>query len=378
VAGAAVFHDNASVHQWVLGVVALSYLAAAVGWLRTARSAIERGRGLEHQGRPAEQWRTLAAKDAVGSLLFFGLAAVTGVEAAQGPMTVADLLLLIGAGPTTLSLVLGRRFERLSTQVEALEDLAYRRATHAAQRDVFADRFAERLSSAEVSGVPGVTVRSLYEPVEGALGGDFLGVQAVGARLDVVVGDVTGHGFDAAIDAMRLKDLLLAELKAGQSPARAMVVADAFLSSETVSESFATVFVAQYQSGVLVYANAGHPPALIVGDEGERLLPPTGPLLGVTGAPDFGQAEVFLAVGQRLVAFTDGLVEAYGPAGGLDASHIASIVRSGGIERLHAAICTARHDPVRDDIAVVEVRRLPDAEPSVGATVDHPEDRTRD
>ncbi len=377
-AGAARFHDNAGVHQWVLSVVALTYLAAAVGWLRTARSAIERARGLEHQGRPAEQWRTLAAKDAVGSLLFFGLAAVTGVEAAQGPMTAADLLLLIGAGPTTLSLALGRRFERLSTQVEALEDLAHRRTMHAAQRDVFADRFAERLSSADVSGVPGVAVRSLYEPVEGALGGDFVGVQTVAGRLDVVVGDVTGHGFDAAIDAMRLKDLLLAELKADQSPARALMVADAFLSSDTVSESFATAFVAQYQSGVVVYANAGHPPALIVGDEVERLLPPTGPLLGVTGTPEFDQAEVLLAVGHRLVAFTDGLIEAYGPAGGLNASDIASVIRSGGIESLHAAICTARHDPVRDDIAVVEVRRLRTPQPSGGAKADPSEDRTKD
>ena len=72
-------------HRWLLSVVALAYVAAAVEWLRTARAALQRARGLEHQGRPAEQWRTLAAKDAVGSLLFFGLASVTGVEAAQGP-----------------------------------------------------------------------------------------------------------------------------------------------------------------------------------------------------------------------------------------------------------------------------------------------------
>ena len=271
------------VHHWLLSGVALTYLAAAVGWLRTARAALQRARGLEHQGRPAEQWRTLAAKDGVGSLLFFGLALVTGVEAAQGPLTAADLFLVLGIGPTAMSLGLGRRFERLSAQVEAIEDLAHRRAVHAAQRDVFADRFAERLAGAEVSSVPGVALRSLYQPVEGALGGDFVGVEAVDGRLDVVIGDVTGHGFDAALDAMRLKDLLLGELRAGSGPARALAVANAFLSSATVSESFATAFVAQYQSGVIVYANAGHPPALIVGERGEHPLPPTGPLLGATG-----------------------------------------------------------------------------------------------
>ena len=173
--------------------------------------------------------------------------------------------LVLGVGPTELSLGQGRRFERLAAQDEAIEDLAYRRAVHATQRDVFADRFAERLAGAEVSGVPGVTLRSLYQPVEGALGGDFVGVELVGGRLDVVVGDVTGHGFDAALDAMRLKDLLLGELRAGSGPGRALAVANAFLSTATVSESFATAFVAQYDSGVVIYANAGHPPALIVG-----------------------------------------------------------------------------------------------------------------
>ncbi|HEX2191570.1 MAG TPA: PP2C family protein-serine/threonine phosphatase [Acidimicrobiales bacterium] len=348
--------ENAPVHHWVLGVVALGYLAAGIEWLRTARSALERARGLEHQRRPAEQWRTLAAKDAVGSLLFFGLAGVTGVEAAQGPLTVADLLLVGGVGPTALSLGLARRFERLSAQVESLEDLAHRRAGHAAQRDVFADRFAERLAGVEVAGVPGVTVRSLYEPVEGALGGDFVGVTALDCRLDVVVGDVTGHGFDAALDAMRLKDLLLAELGAGESPVRALAVANAFICGETVGESFATAFVAQYQSGVVLYANAGHPPALVVAEHGECPLPPTGPLLGVTPNANFEQAEVLLGADERLVAYTDGLIEAYGSAGGLQATTIAAVVRSGGIDGLHAAIRTARHEPLRDDIAVVELR----------------------
>ncbi len=369
---------NAGVHRWVLSVIALGYLLAAVEWLRSARSALERARGLEHQERPAEQWRTLAYKDAVGSLLFFGLAAVSGAEAAQGPLTLADLLLVLGVGPTALSLGLGRRFQRLSAQVEAIEDMAHRRAVQAAQRDVFADRFAERLGGVDVPGVPGVALRTLYEPVEGALGGDFVGVESVGDRLDVVVGDVTGHGFDAALDAMRLKDLLLSELRAGQSPGRALVVANAFLDSETVTESFATAFVAQYEAGVVVYANAGHPPALLVSEQGERALPPTGPLLGVTRNTDFEQTEVLVAPGQRLVAFTDGLIEAYGSAGGLEEGKIAAVVRTGGIDQLHAAIRTARHEPLRDDIAVVELQRLPTSAPSPGGNLERPEDRRLD
>ncbi len=93
-------------------------------------------------------------------------------------------------------------------------------------------------------------------------------------------------------------------------------------------------------------------------EHGEERLPPTGPLLGVTANANFEHAEVLLRPGQRLVAFTDGLIEAYGSVGGLEASTIAAIVRSGGIDSLHAAIRAVRHEPVRDDIAVVELRHV--------------------
>ena len=76
-----------------------------------------------------------------------------------------------------------------------------------------------------------------------------------------------------------------------------------------------------------------------------------------------------------MVAFTDGLIEAYGPVGGLEASEIAEVVRDGGIDSLHATIRTARHEPLRDDIAVLELWRLPSAEPSLGTKLDRSEDR---
>jgi hypothetical protein len=87
---------------------------------------------------------------------------------------------------------------------------------------------------------------------------------------------------------------------------------------------------------------------------------------------------VLLAPGQRLVAFTDGLIEAYGRAGGLEPEKIAAVIRSGGIDSLHGALDTARHEPVRDDIAVVELRRLNSTEPSVGRNIDVSEDHTTD
>jgi hypothetical protein len=53
-------------------------------------------------------------------------------------------------------------------------------------------------------------------------------------------------------------------------------------------------------------------------------------------------------------------------------------VRSGGIDSLHAAIRTARHEPVRDDIAVVELRHVPSTESSLGSGTDVPRDQRTD
>ena len=81
---------------------------------------------------------------------------------------------------------------------------------------------------------------------------------------------------------------------------------------------FATVFMAVLDPvyGGLVYLNAGHEPALIVGPDGSiQELRPTGPALGMMPDGVFAAKEARLEPGQSLLAFTDGLVEARSPSG---------------------------------------------------------------
>lgn len=81
---------------------------------------------------------------------------------------------------------------------------------------------------------------------------------------------------------------------------------------------FATVFMAVLDPvyGGLVYLNAGHEPALIVGPGGSiQELRPTGPALGMMPDGAFAAKEARLEPGQSLLAFTDGLVEAHSPSG---------------------------------------------------------------
>ena len=81
---------------------------------------------------------------------------------------------------------------------------------------------------------------------------------------------------------------------------------------------FATVFLAALDpiTGRFDYVNAGHEPALVIAPDGStRELRPTGPALGLLPDMAFGADEGRLERGHCLFAFTDGLVEARGPAG---------------------------------------------------------------
>jgi phosphoserine phosphatase RsbU/P len=81
---------------------------------------------------------------------------------------------------------------------------------------------------------------------------------------------------------------------------------------------FATVFLAALDpiTGHFDYVNAGHEPALVIAPDGAtRELRPTGPALGLLPDQAFGAGDGKLEGGHCLFAFTDGLVEARGPAG---------------------------------------------------------------
>ena len=76
---------------------------------------------------------------------------------------------------------------------------------------------------------------------------------------------------------------------------------------------FVTFFYAVYDAGsrALTYVNAGHCPPVVVGADGSvRRLATGGPVLGIFDAATFEQGHVDLAPGDRVVLFTDGIVEA--------------------------------------------------------------------
>ncbi len=153
------------------------------------------------------------------------------------------------------------------------------------------------------------------------IGGDFYDYFLIDERrLALTVADVSGKGIPAAlfmaVSRTVLRNVDSAE-RSGDMAAR-MQAANRLLASENAACMFVTVFhgVLDLDSGVLRYCNAGHnPPYLLRRGGGRDTLKATGIPFGVDPDMPYGVAETRLEPGDALFLFSDGITEAFNPAG---------------------------------------------------------------
>ena len=156
------------------------------------------------------------------------------------------------------------------------------------------------------------TYRAGIEMLE--VGGDWYDVfLAEEGILSVVVGDVVGRGLGAASAMGQLRSAVRAVSEPGRSPAAVQEQLDRFV-EQVPAAAFATVVHAQLDldSGLVRLACAGHlPPVLVPRSGPPRLLwgGRSTPLGAVVAARPRSDATVQLTPGDRLLLYTDGLVE---------------------------------------------------------------------
>ncbi|MEU4923843.1 SpoIIE family protein phosphatase [Streptomyces parvus] len=160
------------------------------------------------------------------------------------------------------------------------------------------------------------------------VGGDWFDVIPLsGTRVGLVVGDVVGHGLQAAATMGRLRTSVRAFAQLDMPPDELLTRLDDLVGqpAEEPPDAYggavetydvttgATCLYAVYDpvSRRCVMARAGHLPPAVVGPDGAVSFPdlPAGPPLGLGGLP-FESMEFELPVGSLLALFTDGLVEA--------------------------------------------------------------------
>ncbi|HVR87746.1 MAG TPA: PP2C family protein-serine/threonine phosphatase [Planctomycetota bacterium] len=196
-----------------------------------------------------------------------------------------------------------------------------------------------RLLPAKAPQIPGTEIDLIYRPAA-VVSGDFYDFVPLGdGRMAFLVGDVSGHGIEAGIVMGMAKKVLSIRLQDYRDPIQAVVRTNQDVDRELGRVSFVTAFVAVFDpgAGTLSCVRAGHNPPLLYHPErpGRCLqLKPRGMGLGITGcstfAPQLEALEVPLKVGDVLLLYTDGLVEAADPKG-----------QQFGIERLVQVLTTS-------------------------------------
>ncbi|MGP3950060.1 SpoIIE family protein phosphatase [Streptomyces sp. 7N604] len=161
---------------------------------------------------------------------------------------------------------------------------------------------------------PNIELASRYLPSGSSalVGGDWYEtVRLSFGRTLLVMGDVMGHGVEAAVDMSYYRSTLRYVAATGLPPHRILRQLDATVSdSESARPASCLLALADPARGICSFASAGHlPPALFSADGTAELLDlPNGPPLG-TGLGGYEQATRELREGQVLLLYTDGLVE---------------------------------------------------------------------
>jgi serine phosphatase RsbU (regulator of sigma subunit) len=263
---------------------------------------------------------------------------------------------------------------RYAAQAQLSREEAIARRDHeiaeTLQRSLLPDRIPE---------IPAVALSTRYVPAAAHLevGGDWYDVvQLRDGLIGLTIGDVAGHGLQAAAAMGQLRMAVRAYCVQDPSPVSVMHGVHHLVTQLPMQEMVTlTYLVFDPVTRTLRFTNAGHPPPLVFGGGRSRYLEAgLSPPLGVTGEADFTEASQEMWPGATLLLYTDGLVE------GRD------VLLDDGIVRLQAAVAELadrtlaelcdgvierlRPGALQDDVALVAIRlhpqdrpRRPEAEP---------------
>jgi len=151
-----------------------------------------------------------------------------------------------------------------------------------------------------------------------SLGGDLFGYHTLPdgtGRLAVYLLDVTGHGVSAALLSVgvfqAIRRQTLRDTDFGD-PAEVLASLNCAYPMEEHGGKFFTMWYGVYDPTTrkLRYASGGHPPAMVISDDGDaRALNQGGMIVGVMPRQKYNVSEESLAFGDRLYIYSDGVYE---------------------------------------------------------------------
>ncbi|MET9434978.1 SpoIIE family protein phosphatase [Streptomyces sp. NPDC006551] len=161
---------------------------------------------------------------------------------------------------------------------------------------------------------PGLRIAVRYRPAEteSLVGGDWYdAVVLPSKKVLLCVGDIAGHGIEAATGMVVLRNAMRGLAVTGAGPAQLLswlnIVAH-HLTEQVTATAVCGIF--DPESRTLRWARAGHLPPVLVRGTGATTLPLLkGLLLGALAEAEYEEAEIQLEADDTVLMYTDGLVE---------------------------------------------------------------------
>ncbi len=218
--------------------------------------------------------------------------------------------------------------------------------------------------------LPEIEATSVYLPAgaEAEIGGDYFDLfRGPDGRIVFAIGDVCGKGIEAATKTSMLKYAVRGLVAAGLETDRVMTEVNKMVSESGKTSDIVTLWLGMLdaESGEIVYANGGHPPALLRnsgGPEFER-LETTGPLLGALPEAVYTSSRTTVRPGDMVILYTDGVVEARRGNKFFGEGRVRRALSSGRttaqvVDRLLGSLDRFVPGSMRDDAAVLAIRVL--------------------
>lgn len=160
--------------------------------------------------------------------------------------------------------------------------------------------------------MPDARFEVYYRPAYEA-GGDFYDVIQLGDGIyGYFTADICGHGLGAALATSAVKAMLRQNASLLYTPVETMTLMNAVLRPALGDESPLSACYARLnrQMGTLQIVSAGHPPLMHIKPDGAiEVVQTIGDLLCAFESPTFETREIIVKPGDRLLMFSDGLIE---------------------------------------------------------------------
>lgn len=192
--------------------------------------------------------------------------------------------------------------------------------------------------------IENIQVAWKFEPCD-QIGGDIFNINNVDERnVSLYMLDVCGHGVPAALISVAVSqflnsgDGLLGSNCEISSPEIVLNRLERAFPFERFDSYFSIICMTlDVREGLLTYSCAGHPSPIIVRSNGSLdFLDQRGPIVGLGTQKPFGQQTVPLHSGDKVLLYTDGLLESRNPAG-----------KYFGKSRFYDILKKHRHEPVQ-------------------------------